>query len=382
MNRLEKRSFYSFVATYIASSLLFVLLVGFWYYQAQAASLKSSEYYKLQHIADKISGKIILAHMSGVELDLSVDQSANLALYNSRLECIYGELKSGVSVKKGGYFEQNGYNIIVSDSPQHHLGVYLVAVESDNLANKVSRLQGVVILTMAGAFLFICIIAWFLSRLFMRPIQERVKQIERFINDITHELNTPVAALSMLSSQALKNGKYTEKSLKNIAISTRQLYDIYRSLTYINFKQELLSDTKVDLQEVVLKSCEYYDFYLQSKQIKLKIDTEPLEYTIDRDRALHLFNNLISNAIKYSPPQTQIEITLKDNYFYIKDEGIGIDKKDQQKIYERFYRNTEYAGGFGIGLSVVRDICNRYDILIEIESSKNSGTMFLLKFNF
>ena len=70
MNDLEKRSFYSFLALYIVSSFLFIVLSGYWYYAAQKNSLESNQYYKLQHIADMLSQKIIYAHMRGVELEL------------------------------------------------------------------------------------------------------------------------------------------------------------------------------------------------------------------------------------------------------------------------------------------------------------------------
>ena len=70
MNSLEKKSFYSFLALYLGSSLLFVVLSGYWYFSAQKNSLENATYYKLQHLADKISSLVINAHMHSTALRL------------------------------------------------------------------------------------------------------------------------------------------------------------------------------------------------------------------------------------------------------------------------------------------------------------------------
>ncbi|OYY26909.1 MAG: two-component sensor histidine kinase, partial [Sulfurovum sp. 35-42-20] len=235
MNDLEKRSFYSFLGLYIVSSFLFISFIGYWYYAAQKNALKNETYYKLQHIADMKAGDIIMAHMKGIKLKESiVPDEIKLALIDTKGKVVYGKLIEPSIEKKPGYFEANGYNIFVSDAPKEHLDIAYVVAQSNSLFLELKALQNSVLKVIIGSSILMAIIAWILSKLFMKPIRQKVEQIERFINDVTHELNTPITALTMATSQALKQESYTQKTLKNISISTKQLYDIYSSLTYLN----------------------------------------------------------------------------------------------------------------------------------------------------
>jgi len=73
-------------------------------------------------------------------------------------------------------------------------------------------------------------------------------------------------------------------------------------------------------------------------------------------------------------------VALKDKIFTIADEGIGIEKQKQEEIFEKFKRGTAYSGGFGVGLSIVKSICDEYDIRIELKSTLDKGTEFKLFF--
>jgi two-component system OmpR family sensor kinase len=93
-----------------------------------------------------------------------------------------------------------------------------------------------------------------------------------------------------------------------------------------------------------------------------------------------LFGNLISNAIKYSMPESTITIRFKKGVFTIQDEGIGIAQEKLSKIFERYNRQSDYAGGFGIGLSIVQKIAKEYGITVDVQSEKEKGTCFTLVF--
>jgi len=219
-----------------------------------------------------------------------------------------------------------------------------------------------------------------LSKIFMRPIRQRVIQIEQFINDVTHELNTPITSLSMSTKQALKQGKCTLKTLNNISISTKQLYDIYSSLTYLNFSSNKQNSELLDLKKVLKKSIEYYTPLAEIKKIKFITNLEEKSLILDENKATLLFGNLIGNAIKYSSFNSSIIITLTSSYFSIKDEGIGIEKSKQKKIFEKFKRGTDYSGGFGVGLNIVKSICDESSIKIVLNSIIDEGTEIRLVF--
>ena len=379
MTDLEKRSFYSFLGLYVISSFLFIVLVGYWYYAAQKSALENETYYKLEHLADVKSGEIIISQMSGRPLrDVYVPRNIELALIDTNNTLVEGTLVDPSMKIEKGYFEINGYTILISDAPREHLNIQYVVVQSNMLTKKVTALKQAVLAVLIIVFLLIAVVAWILARLFMKPIRERVFQIERFINDITHELNTPITSLTMATDQALKLGECTPKTMNNVSISTKQLYDIYRSLTYLNFnKKEDVSEV-LNINEVLQKSVEYYKPLADIKRIGFDVDLEKTTCVIPESKITLLFGNIIGNAIKYSSPRSRIEISLKNRILSIKDEGIGIDPKKQKEIFEKFKRGTDYSGGFGVGLNIVKSICDEHGIKIELDSELGVGTEFRL----
>jgi len=184
----------------------------------------------------------------------------------------------------------------------------------------------------------------------------------------------------MSTERAVKKRVYDAKILRNISISTKQLFDIYNTLTYINFSTKEEQPLTIDLDEVLRNSVAYYKELCESKHIVLHLQSESCHFPIAKERASMLFGNLISNAIKYSLANSNIFITFKDNVFKIEDHGIGIAEEKLDQIFERYSRATEYAGGFGVGLSIVENICHEYGIKIEVESEMDKGTIFILKF--
>ena len=369
LNDLEKKSFYSFLALYIGSSFLFILLSGFWYYEAAKNSLENSIFYKLQHFADTISGDIINAQMHGRELTLPHLED----------EYEYSLIRVDEHKKfKDKYFEKNGYKVLVSKSPQEHLGIKYVVIKTTSYFKKLKELQKKISFFMLVAFIITAIISFLLSKLFMKPIHQKVTQIEQFIQDISHELNTPITALSMSTKRAVQKGVYDEKILRNISISTKQLYSIYSSLTYLNFSKKEKILVELNLKDIIKEVVDYYAELSLAKHITVKSKLEDSFIKIDEQMAKLLVSNLLSNAIKYSMPNKIITISLTKNSLFIKDEGIGIEKNKLDKIFNLYERNSTLAGGFGVGLSIVKQICDELGIAIDVKSEFGKGSKFLL----
>jgi len=382
MNELEKRSFHSFLGLYIVSSILFILLAGFWYYTAQKHALENNEHYRLEHIADRIGTAIIMAHMHGTPLHIPElhGRDVHVALIATDGRLVSGRLPAGVVPEQPDYREYDGRMVLVSDAPKEHLNIRYVIVSSDTLFGVLAQLRGVVLGMMAAIALLAATVAWTLSKLFMRPLHQRVVQTERFVNDIAHELNTPITALSMSTEQILANGRCSEKNLRNISASTRQLYDIYRSLTYLNFAVREPAPRPIDLATVAAKSAAYYRPLIESKQQTLAVQTRPLIFAIPETEAQLLLGNLIGNAVKYSPAGSTIRLDMEEDAITVSDEGMGIAQAQQQRIFDRFTRATELGGGFGVGLNIVKRICDAYGITLSLDSAEGEGTRFRLHF--
>lgn len=369
MNSLEKKSFYSFLALYVGSSFLFLMLSSFWYYTAQKNALENTTYYKLQHYSDTIGGLIINAQMHGTVLNLpKLEEGYEYFLIKSEEKREFNS----------GYYKKDGKSVLVSSSPQEHLDIEYVVVKTDEYHKKLETLQKSVLFVASLAFFIIVLISLLLSKLFMRPIHQKVVQIETFIQDISHELNTPITALGMSSKRAMQKGVYDEKILKNISISTKQLYAIYQSLVYLSFSAKLGEVQEINLKEIVEEVIEFYAELCFAKNIAIISNLEDLFIKLDKERAKLLFSNLLSNAIKYSLPNKRITLALTKDAFIIQDEGVGIAKEMLDKIFELYERGSHVAGGFGVGLSIVKQICDEAKIKVEVISKPNQGTSFRL----
>ena len=369
MTRLEKNSFYSFLGLYLGSSLFFVALSGYWYFSAQKNSLENTTYYKLQHLADSISGLIINAHMTSSPLILP------------KTEVNYGYVLIPASQKRvfpKTYFEKDGFKILISTAPQEHLAIEYVLVKTDEYHKKLDILLQDVLIAMTLIFITIGVISWMLSRLFMRPIHQKVKEIENFIQDISHELNTPITALGMSSKRAIQKKVYDEKILRNISISTKQLYSIYQSLAYLNFSGLKQDKVLLNIKPILQRSVEYYSELTHAKNIKIEVDMQDSNLVSTDTRVELLFSNLISNAIKYSMPDTTIKIKLQEGFFSIEDEGVGMEREHIDEIFELYKRASTLAGGFGVGLNIVKQICNEFKIEISVSSKEGVGSRFEL----
>lgn len=370
LNKIEKKSFYSFLFLYLGSSLIFVLLSGFWYYAAQKSSLENTTYYKLQHLADTVSGLIINAHMMGTKLILPVAEDGyKYILIPSKEHKVFQET----------YFEEDGMKVLVSSAPQEHLMIEYVVAKTDMFHKNLIKLQKNVATVMSLVFLSMGVISWILSKLFMRPLRQKMLQIEQFVQDISHELNTPITALSMSSKRALQKKVYDEKILRNISISTKQLYSIYKSLAYLNFSSGEQEITSLKLKPILMHSIEYYEELTMAKSIRIEQKLEDASLEAVESRIELVFSNLISNAIKYSMPDTKIVISLEKGRFSITDEGVGIAQEKVDDVFKAYERNSSLAGGFGVGLSIVKEICDTYNIRIEVQSELGVGSSFILE---
>ena len=173
-----------------------------------------------------------------------------------------------------------------------------------------------------------------------------------------------------------------EKQIERIRISAKRVSELYKDLTYIFLQNsyDKKSIEIVNLKQIIIDQLEYFQPLAVKKKIDIKLKLEDFEYKIDKDDFIRIFNNLISNAIKYNKISGTIEIKLEDKSLEISDSGIGIEQNKLKDVFKRYYRATTEQGGFGIGLSIVNQICNNYNIKISVNSQLKKGSIFTLTF--
>ncbi len=119
----------------------------------------------------------------------------------------------------------------------------------------------------------------------------------------------------------------------------------------------------------------YFRYMIEAKRLTLITNIKEGVYIkIDKNDAIRLIDNLISNAIKYNRQRGVIEVGLDRSSFWVRDGGIEIRRKDIKKLFERFKRANSSEGGFGLGLSIVNAIVKEYNFHLKITSEVDIGT--------
>jgi len=225
-------------------------------------------------------------------------------------------------------------------------------------------------------FLAILVVVLILSTLFsiyaLYPLRNALLLTQEFIKDILHDFNTPLASLrlnsSMLKKEIGENSKVEriEQSVKSVL----DLQEHLRSYLHNHALQKEEFDLKELLQErvaILEKTYPTLDFRLEMQSRKLFVNRELLTRVLD---------NLLINAAKYNKKNGFIEIHYhpKTSALEIKDSGVGI--KNTKKIFQRFYKEQER--GIGIGLHIVKKLCDEAGIKISVQSRLGEGSLFIL----
>ena len=179
-----------------------------------------------------------------------------------------------------------------------------------------------------------------------------------------------------------------EKKINEVISQTDRLsylFDQLLQLARAESNNTIIKKEKIILKEKIDHLINGGDLLLNKNQIKYNIPSNCLVFA---DAALldRILENIISNAIKYNTPNGNItfEWNEKSNSLLIKDEGIGISKDQQPYLFNRFYRadnsRSSEIKGNGLGLSIVKKLCELQHIKISVESAENKGTSFTLQF--
>ena len=222
------------------------------------------------------------------------------------------------------------------------------------------------------------IFSYLLLKLLLKPYIETSTRMNLFFTDVMHELKTPLGIMQLNIEGLVK--KYKDKRLSRTLAALSTLSTLYDDLEYLIKNKTIRYTVEVlDFSTFLEDRIAYFEALSSSKEITILSDIEPEHAVrINRIELQRIIDNNLTNAIKYSPPQTTIEVHLSEKEaglcFGVKDQGVGI--KEVDKIFERHYGGDIYKGGFGIGLSIVKSICDKYGIVIEVTSEEKSGSEF------
>jgi len=228
--------------------------------------------------------------------------------------------------------------------------------------------------------------------------QQRLMELKNdFISNVTHELKTPVATVSV-ALEALKNfhalndpkltNEYLDIARNELNRLTLMTDKILKASVFEN-KGITIQKESVDLQKTVTQILDSMRLIFEKRQAKVSFTPEGESFIVEGEHA-HITNviyNLLDNALKYSPEMPVISIDLKEIsdsvVLSVRDEGLGIPVEFKKKIFEKFFRvptgDVHNIKGYGLGLSYVSGVVKAHQGSIEVESESGKGSTFIIR---
>ena len=212
------------------------------------------------------------------------------------------------------------------------------------------------------------------------------------ISNITHEFKTPIATISTAieaieNFNVLDDKEKTKKYLSMSSIQLKKLHQMVEKLletATLDSEQLYLKKEPIDTVELIKKIVAKHQLLCASKEISFQSNSETILMNVDGFHFENVISNLIDNAVKYGGNSIEIELNTdkKGTEISISDNGEGVEKAHQEKIFEQFYRvpkgNTHDVKGFGIGLYYCKKIIEKHQGMIGVNSTKNQ-TIFKIQ---
>lgn len=224
---------------------------------------------------------------------------------------------------------------------------------------------------------------------------QRVHDVRRdFVANISHELKTPIGALSLLSEAVLGSKDDPESVVKfatRMQSEAKRLTDLVQEIIHLSRVQDsdpLQLAQEVSVEYVIREAIDQCQITADSRKITVSHFENSDDVVLgDRDQLIMAVHNLIENAINYSPENTKVSVTTATESgiidISVTDQGIGISDLEQNRIFERFYRvdpaRSRQTGGTGLGLSIVKHVAAKHGGEVKVWSVENVGSTFSIR---
>ena len=253
------------------------------------------------------------------------------------------------------------------------------------------RLERTLLILNGAMIIIVPVIAWLMTRRTLAPVEHIHEQQKQFVSDVAHELRTPLSIMSGELEVALKKERTSEdyrQVLNSSKQETDRLIELSENLLFLaraDQGRQTMEFENVDITDLIGSIIASLQGESTKKEIAVHFEPEE-EPTFARGQPAmlrRLFLNLIDNAIRYTPSQGEIWISLATGKQYtevkIRDTGVGMAPEEQEKIFNRFYRvdaSRSRTKGYGLGLAICRSIVELHHGRITVRSALGKGSTF------
>lgn len=380
--------------------------------------MNENEIYKyISEVAEKNNSRITIISKDGAVLYDTKDEPSVMENHRERRE-VMGAMKYGKSfvIRYSTTTKMRTCNYAVRMNDGSILRISYVF---DNIYKMVQQIIPLILVVFIVVIFFALLMAWKMSNKIIEPINgidihhpqtdfiykefnPLLKRIGKYNNErtkneklrrefsanVSHELKTPITSISGYA-QLIQNGMVKPEDVevfagKIVKESDRliHLVDDIIKLSRLDEKKNELDKVIVDFRDLCTKVWESLQPVADKYKVNFEIDVNSVRYIAVELMMEELIYNLCENALKYNKPGGHVKLSVRRDgqfvYIVVEDNGIGIPKECQSRIFERFYRvdksHSKQIGGTGLGLAIVKHVVEYHEGKIDIESEENVGT--------
>ncbi len=259
-----------------------------------------------------------------------------------------------------GYFR-------IESAPQNMFKVIMPHLEYDA---KRGAIFSKVLMIYSGVLIFIAFFALFYSLYALKPLKQALHVMEEFLKDVVHDFNTPLTSILLNVKMLAK--KHPSQELERIELGAKSIASLYHNLEVLH-RGFIPRKSRVEIEAFLhVKAKTFQKLY---PQLHFSFHTQPYHLYTDEEALGRILDNLLSNACKYNQKHGSIILSNEKNCIGICDTGKGIKRCDA--VFERYYKESER--GLGLGLHIVKTLCDALEISIVLESQEGIGTRVWLE---
>lgn len=344
MKKYEKEAFFKTFGIFFATLMFSTTLVTYFYYSEQKHILEEQIFSKMKSFTYDFQNYTF--EVDVIPYDSTVDE-LNLQPCGDAM-C--------------GYFT----------IPSTKNSMFKVIMPHDEYTAQIHTLFNKVLLIYSILLCAIIAFSLFYSFYALYPLKHALNLLESFLKDMIHDLNTPVTSILLNTKSIAKTAP--SEALERIELAAKTIASLYRNLEVLH-QGFIPKKSEIDLEKLLhVRAKLYQKLY---PKLTFIFETEPYTIHSDPDSIARIFDNLISNACKYNRKNGSVTLRNLENVVTISDTGMGIKRCDL--VYERYYKENEK--GLGLGLNIVKTLCDILAIHITLESNAEIGTSITLLFS-